>query len=252
MNARGSLPGESGHLWTRRAHFPDDFNSTDNENGSFDDRSDDKGPEPEGLAVGRVGDRTYAFIGLERIGGIVVYDVSDPVEPTLVQYINTRNFSGDPTAVTPEDPAPAGDLAPEGLTFISADDSPTGQPLLAVAFEVSGTTTIFAINEVVAEFDLSHTYCNSTLTGLFNQVTAIPGGTCVLSGATVFDGVRAAPGSTLFIVWSQSRRGDDDLDAFDLATRSPFRQRSTDQLIDTFDIFPTNVFLIKLSYKFLR
>ena len=60
------------------------------------------------------------------------------------------------------------------------------------------------------------------------------------------------PGSTIFLVWSQSRLGDDDLDVFDLATRSPFRQRSTDQLIDTFDIFPTNVFLIKLSYKFLR
>ena len=60
------------------------------------------------------------------------------------------------------------------------------------------------------------------------------------------------PGSTLFLVWSQSRRGDDDLDAFDLTTRSPFRKRSTDQLLDTFDIFPTNVFLIKLSYKFLR
>ena len=175
------------------AHLPDQFNSTDNENFSFDDRSDDKGPEPEGLAVGKVGDRTYAFIGLERIGGIVVYDVTDPYEPTLAQYINTRDFS------VLAGPGAGGDLAPEGLDFISADDSPTGQPLLAVAYEVSGTTTIFAIDEVDAEFNLSRTYCNSTLTGLFNQVIAIPGGTCVLSGATVFDGVRAAPGSTLFI-----------------------------------------------------
>ncbi|MFQ5569063.1 MAG: DUF5916 domain-containing protein [Rhodothermales bacterium] len=60
------------------------------------------------------------------------------------------------------------------------------------------------------------------------------------------------PGSTLFIVWSQSRRGNQALDPFDETSHSPFDQRSTDQLLDTFDIFPTNVFLVKLSYKFLR
>ena len=60
------------------------------------------------------------------------------------------------------------------------------------------------------------------------------------------------PGSTLFLVWTQSRRGDADYDVFDLTGRSAFDQRSTDQLIDAFDPFPTNVFLVKLSYKFLR
>jgi hypothetical protein len=119
--------------------YPDNFNSTDDENDSFDDRSDDKGPEPEAITVGEIGGRTYAFIGLERIGGVMTFDVTDPLEPVYVDYVNTRDFSGDVEAGT------AGDLAPEGLAFIPAVDSPTGEDLLAVAFEVSGTTTIFAI-----------------------------------------------------------------------------------------------------------
>ena len=175
------------------AHFPDEMNSTDNANKSFDDRSDDKGPEPEGLAVGKVGGRTYAFIGLERIGGIVVYDVSDPHEPTFVQYINTCDFS------VVAGPGSGGDLAPEGLAFISAAESPTGQPLLAVAFEVSGTTTLFGINQVDAEVDFGLVYCNGTLTGIFNTVVTVPGETCILSDAVVFGSVRAVPGSTLFV-----------------------------------------------------
>lgn len=117
--------------------LPNDFNSTNDENGSFDDRSDDKGPEPEGITVGHIGDRHYAFIGLERVGGIMVYDVSDPTAPSFVSYTQNRNFAGDPEAGT------AGDLAPEGLLFISAADSPTGQPLLVVTNEVSSTTTIY-------------------------------------------------------------------------------------------------------------
>ena len=60
------------------------------------------------------------------------------------------------------------------------------------------------------------------------------------------------PGSALFVVWAQNRSGDTALDAFDLGRRSVFEQTSTDQLRDTFDVFPTNVFLVKLSYKFLR
>ncbi len=120
--------------------LPEQFNSTNDDNDSFDNRSDDKGPEPEGVTTGVIDGRTYAFIGLERIGGIMVYDVSNPSSPEFVQYINNRDFTGDPEAGT------AGDLAPEGLTFIAAADSPTGEPLLVVANEVSGTTTVFAID----------------------------------------------------------------------------------------------------------
>ncbi|MCB9508846.1 MAG: choice-of-anchor I family protein [Deferribacteres bacterium] len=127
------------------AAYPDNFNSDNEENGSFDDRSDDKGPEPEGVVVGKIRSSTYAFIGLERMGGVVVYDVSNPYNPSFVQYINNRDFSGDPEAGT------AGDLGPEGLAFIPHYESPTGKPLLVVGNEVSGTTTIYEIDVVVAK-----------------------------------------------------------------------------------------------------
>lgn len=117
---------------------PDYFNTTDGKT-KFDSRSDDKGPEPEDVVVGEVGGRTYAFITLERMGGVMIYDVSDPRRPVFNDYVNNRDFEADPES--PE----AGDLGPEGMVFISTADSPIGEPLLVVANEVSGTTTIFKI-----------------------------------------------------------------------------------------------------------
>lgn len=122
--------------------FPDNFNSDNDENDSFDSRSDAKGPEPEGLTLGQINDQTFAFIGLERVGGIMVYDITDPASPAFVQYINNRDFSASETDLLAD---MAGDLGPEGLYFISADDSPTGVPLLAVGNEVSGSTTLYSI-----------------------------------------------------------------------------------------------------------
>ena len=121
------------------AMLPDDFNSNNDANGSFDSRSDDKGPEPEALAIGVINGRTYAFIGFERMGGIIVYDVTDPHAPQFVQYLNNRDFAGDPEMST------AGDLGPEGIIFIAASDSPTGSPMLMVANEISGSTTLYHI-----------------------------------------------------------------------------------------------------------
>jgi 2',3'-cyclic-nucleotide 2'-phosphodiesterase/3'-nucleotidase/5'-nucleotidase len=126
--------------------IPDFFNSNNSENNSFDTRSDDKGPEPEGIALGEINGRTYAFIGLERVGGVMVYDITRPKAPRFVEYINPRDFSGEAEAGT------AGPLGPEGLIFISAKDSPTGIPLLVVANEVSGSATIFSVNYNPADF----------------------------------------------------------------------------------------------------
>ena len=73
----------------------------------------------------------------------MVYEVTDPYAPKFVQYINRRNFSVDPEEGTKN--GTVGDLGPEGLLFIRAEDSPNGQPLLVVCNEVSGTVSIFEI-----------------------------------------------------------------------------------------------------------
>jgi len=108
---------------------PSFFNSTNTDN-NLDNRSDDKGPEPEGVTIGSIRGKTYAFTALERVGGVMVYDITDPRAPQFVQYLNARDFAADPES------REVGDLAPEGLHFIEGNDSPTGDPLLAVANEV--------------------------------------------------------------------------------------------------------------------
>ncbi|MGG6240907.1 choice-of-anchor I family protein [Nodosilinea sp. AN01ver1] len=106
---------------------PELFNANEGDPAEFDQRSDDKGAEPEALTVAQVGDKTYAFVGLERAGGgVLIYDISNPSAPTFEQYIRDDR-----------------DIAPEGLAFIASADSPNGNPLLVVANEVSGTITIF-------------------------------------------------------------------------------------------------------------
>lgn len=140
-SADGELVFDSGDQFERitARTIPEGFNSNNDENDTFDRRSDDKGPEAEGLAIGQVGERVYAFIGIERVGGVMVFDVTEPARATFESYVNTRDFRGDP------EEGSAGDLAPEGVLFIAARDSPIHAPLLVVAFEVSGTTRIFKV-----------------------------------------------------------------------------------------------------------
>src|SRR5262245_53478433 len=116
--------------------------NTSNDNNNLEDRSDNKGPEPEGVAIGKIRGRTFAFIGLERVGGIAAYDVTNPRAARHVDYINTRNFAVSPLAPQPS----VTDSGPEGVAFISADDSPNGKPMLVVGNEVSGTTLILGID----------------------------------------------------------------------------------------------------------
>lgn len=118
------------------AQVPALFNS-DGTAASFDTRSDNKGPEPEGVAIGEINGRTYAFVSLERVGGFVTYDVTNPLHPEFVTYTNpTTNAVGSPGQT---------DRAPEGIVFIPAASSPNGLPLIVTGNEVSGTATIFSI-----------------------------------------------------------------------------------------------------------
>jgi DNA-binding beta-propeller fold protein YncE len=89
-----------------------------------DGRSDAKGVEPEGVVVGKVGPRTIAFIGMERVDAVAVYDVTNPHAPQFLQLL----LSGD---------------APEGLVFVSAEDSPNGKSLFIVSSEGDGVVKLF-------------------------------------------------------------------------------------------------------------
>ena len=128
------------------------FNTPDDEN-RFDDTSDLRGPEPVAVAVGRISRRSYAFIGLERVGGVMVYDITNPLRPQFQQYVNNRNFTINPKSVcqigVPEDDVcrSTGDLSAEELLFIEQERSPTGEALLIVSNETSGSVTLFELPE---------------------------------------------------------------------------------------------------------
>jgi 2',3'-cyclic-nucleotide 2'-phosphodiesterase/3'-nucleotidase/5'-nucleotidase len=121
---------------------------------NLDDRSDDRGPEPEALAIGKVGGRDYVFVAPERIGGLYVYDITDPRAPVFQQYVNFRDFSIDPQQVCEaQQPmsqacAAAGDLEPEGVLFIAAVDSPIGVPLVVLTHELSTSATIYRVDQL--------------------------------------------------------------------------------------------------------
>ena len=97
-----------------------------------DARSDDKGCEPENVVVGTVGERRLAFVGLERMSGVAVFDltsVGGTGSPRLVEYTM--------------DPA---DRGPEGMLFINEKDSPLkDQAILIVNYEYSKSLVIYTV-----------------------------------------------------------------------------------------------------------
>mgnify|MGYP003607432629 FL=1 len=105
-----------------------------NDNNNLKNRSDNKGPEPEGITVGQINGATYAFITLERIGGLMTYDITNPAAPTFVSYNNNRTTT-----------SLGGDLGPEGIIYINPTDSPNGTGLVVMANEVSATISIYEI-----------------------------------------------------------------------------------------------------------
>ncbi|MDI1317657.1 choice-of-anchor I family protein [Flavobacterium sp.] len=125
--------GDDFEMYTA-ANFPTIYNA-DHEDNVAKGRSRAKGPEPEGVTVAHIGTETFAFISLERVGGVMVYNITDPNNATFVDYKNSRSTS-----------AYAGDHGPEGITYIAPENSPTGFPYILVANEISGTITIFEVD----------------------------------------------------------------------------------------------------------
>ena len=133
--ATGERVWDSGDMFEQvtAATVPEFFNVSNNDN-TRDSRSDNKGPEPEGVATGRIKGKTYAFVGLERVGGFIVLDITDPAVPAFVQWANNRDY-------TRADFGP--DSGPEIVRFVPANRSPSGQPTVIVANEISGTVTLY-------------------------------------------------------------------------------------------------------------
>jgi len=147
--ASGTLVYDSGNdfevITANDPVFGPIFNATDDEN-EFKNRSDNKGPEPESVIVREIDGQFYAFVLLERIGGMMVYNVTDPANPVFLEYENSRDATPGGTA--------AGDLAPEGVVYISPADSPTGNGLIVLSNEASATLSVYSIeNDVLSVAD---------------------------------------------------------------------------------------------------
>lgn len=98
--------------------------------GEVDNRSDDKGAEPESTAILDLdGERQIAIIGLERVSALMVYDVTNPVAPVFLQWLQRDT-----------------DIAPEGLLTVKRSESPNGKDLLIASHEISGTVSIYQNN----------------------------------------------------------------------------------------------------------
>ncbi|WP_343634793.1 choice-of-anchor I family protein [Fluviicola sp.] len=101
-------------------------------------RSDDKGPEPEGVATAVINGNNYLFVSLERVGGVMIFNVDVPSAPVYVGYYNNRSAASN-----------GPDRGAEGIIIIKKEDSPTGNDIVILANEVSSTLSIFDINTCV-------------------------------------------------------------------------------------------------------
>ena len=154
------------------------------------DRSDDKGPEPEGVTVATIAGIPYAFVSMERVGGLMVFNISNPAAPQFVQYINNRGLTG-----------LTGDRGPEGIIYIKQQDSPNGKALVVLGNEVSSsvsvyemacpasTATLASVSNTTSCIGNTIALSTSTLTGAtyawYNGSTPIAGATSATYNATV-------------------------------------------------------------------
>lgn len=154
------------------------------------DRSDDKGPEPEGVTVATIAGIPYAFVSMERVGGLMTFNISNPAAPKFVQYINNRGLSG-----------LTGDRGPEGIIYIKQQDSPNGKALVVLGNEVSSSVSVYeiacpassatlgAVSATSACVGNTITVSTSTISGAnymwYNGSTPITGATSAIYQATV-------------------------------------------------------------------
>lgn len=176
--------GDDFELYTSTAPSINPLFNSDHENNTLKSRSRAKGPEPEGVTVAEISGKKYAFVSLERVGGVMVYDVTLPGAPKFMDYKNSRSVS-----------AYTGDHGPETLVFIPGV-SKTDKSYLVVANEISGTLTVFEVkdNNVVSisgvenntvTFNIFPNPCNQN-TVYFNRMADVQ--VIDIVGKTVFKG----------------------------------------------------------------
>jgi len=186
--ATGVEVHDSGNLLERLTSTDATYGAIFNASNSYTEaptrknRSDDKGPEPEGVTTGRVGNNLYAFVSMERVGGVAVFNINNPASPVLEAYANNRSLTATGT----------GDLGPEGIVFIAAADSPTSQPLLLLANEVSSTVAVYSLTPSVvtathpgAAATPLTVYPNPSQGGPVRLSRPVAGALCDLTGRTV-------------------------------------------------------------------
>lgn len=169
-----------------------EFYNVSNSKVKMDERSVKKGPEPEDIKTALVGSRVLAFVGLERVGGFMTYDVTTPSASQFVNYTNTREYLNADNKVNLDT-----DTGPEGLEFISAADSPTGLPLLLVAYEVGGKVGVYQLEVTKVALDSK-------------QLSLKAGGAAVKLTATVEQPVES---SKTAVIWSSSNEAVATVDA---------------------------------------
>ena len=156
------------------------FNSS-NANITKKNRSDDKGPEPEGVTVGTIAGNLYAFVSMERVGGLMAFNINNPAAPQFSQYVNNRGLTG-----------LTGDRGPEGIIYITQPNSPTGKAYIVLGNEVSSTISVYEI----ACPSASASVASATTPACAGNTVALNTGT--ISGATYtwYDGSTPISGAT--------------------------------------------------------
>ncbi|KAA3439927.1 choice-of-anchor I family protein [Rufibacter hautae] len=134
--------GDAFELFTSKDPIISPLFNADNEGNGFKTRSRAKGPEPEGVAVASIEGKTYAFVALERVGGLMVYNITDPANPQFVDYQNNRSLT-----------TFAGDHGPEGVFFVDRGDSPDGRFYVLVANELSGSVSVYKIQNTLTALE---------------------------------------------------------------------------------------------------
>jgi len=155
------------------------FFNADSEINTLKNRSRSKGPEPEGVAVGKIGSRTFAFIALERVGGVMAFEVTNPSAPVFSGYLNTRSTT-----------ALAGDRGAEVIQFLGHEQSPNGKPMLLVANEISGTLALYEVGMGFNILSGRLTYANTQATALVGDTLRLvnTNGQVIASTTTGTDG----------------------------------------------------------------